>query len=88
MSYLSILATIVGIVMALAGVPQAIKIFRRKSVEDISPITYFIISIGGIVWVFYGFEIHSIAVIISNALVMLTSIFVIIEYYLFRKSTT
>ena len=72
--------------MALAGLPQAIKIFKRKSAEDISAITYFIIGIGAVVWVFYGFEIKSFAVIISNALGALTSAFVIFEYYLFRRT--
>jgi MtN3 and saliva related transmembrane protein len=86
MSFLSILATIVGVMMALAGLPQAIKISKRKSVEDISPVTYFIIGIGGIVWVLYGLEIKSFAVVISNGLGVLTSAFVVLEYFLFRKS--
>jgi MtN3 and saliva related transmembrane protein len=85
MSFLSILATIVGVVMALSGLPQAIKIFRRKSVEDISPVTYFIIWIGGIIWVFYGLEIKSFAVAFSNGLGAFTSFLVILEYFLFRK---
>ena len=87
MSPLSILATVVGIMMALAGLPQAIKIYKRKSAGDISAVTYLIIGIGAVVWVFYGFEIKSFAVIISNALGALTSTFVLIEYYLFRKTT-
>jgi uncharacterized protein with PQ loop repeat len=72
--------------MALSGLPQAIKIFRRKSVEDISPVTYFIIGIGGVIWVFYGLEIKSFAVAFSNGLGALTASFVILEYFLFRRT--
>ena len=72
--------------MALAGLPQAIKIFKRKSAKDISAMTYIIIGFGGIVWVFYGFEIKNFAVIVSNALGALTSIVVLTEYYLFEKA--
>ncbi len=48
MTILSVLATISGSVMALAALPQIYKIFKRKSAKDISAISYFLFTVGGI----------------------------------------
>ena len=85
MSVLSILATIVGTFMALAGVPQVIKKYRRKSAQDISAITYFIIVFGAVVWILYGLELKNFAIVFSNALGMATSMVILIEYYFYGK---
>lgn len=86
MSLLSIVATVVGIFMALAGFPQAIKIYQRKSAKDISILTYLIIDAGAIVWILYGFELHNFPIIISNILGFMTSTLILIEYYYFGRT--
>ena len=85
MSLLSIVATVVGIFMALAGFPQAVKIYQRKSAKDISVLTYLIIDIGAIVWILYGLELNNFPIIISNVLGLTTSTFILIEYYYYGK---
>ena len=66
MTMLSILATIFGTIMGLANLPQAYKIFKRKSAKDISLLTFSILLIGSIIWVLYGIEIRNFPLIISN----------------------
>jgi MtN3 and saliva related transmembrane protein len=68
MTFISLLASIFGIVSAFALVPQVIKIYKRKSANDISLATYAIMSIGSIVWVAYGLEIKSVPLVLSNGL--------------------
>jgi MtN3 and saliva related transmembrane protein len=67
MSFLSILATIFGLLMSFASIPQAHKIFKRKSAKDISFITYLLFTLGSIVWLLYGIEIGDIPIIWSYA---------------------
>ncbi len=72
--------------MALAGFPQVIKIYQRKSAKDISPITYLIVEFGAIVWIFYGFELNNFAIIFTNILGMVTSTLILIEYYFYGRA--
>jgi len=80
MTILTTLATIFGISMALAQIPQAHKIFKRKSAKDISIITYLILLIGSIIWILYGIEIISFPLIIANSIGAITITIVIIGW--------
>ncbi len=86
MTILSVLATISGSVMALASLPQIYKIFKRKSAKDISALSYSFFAIGGIIWLLYGIELSSSAIILSNALSITTSISVLIGWFLYGRN--
>ena len=85
MSFLSILATMLGIVMGLANLPQALRIFKRKSAKDISIITYALLLIGSAVWILYGVEMQNFAVIISNVFGFLCLSLVIVGWAIYGK---
>ncbi len=73
MSILSFLTSIAGVSMGLSSIPQIIKIFKRKSAKDVSKSTHFIIVLGALIWMLYGFEIQSFPIIISNFVGILTN---------------
>jgi MtN3 and saliva related transmembrane protein len=62
---LATLTTIMGILMSLGYYPQAYKIWKNKSADDISIVMFLIFAIGNIVWLFYGIQIQSWVVILS-----------------------
>jgi MtN3 and saliva related transmembrane protein len=78
MTILSTLATIFGIIVGFANVPQIYKMFKTKSAKDISKLTYSILLIGAIIWIFYGFEIKKFPVIIMHILVTIEFIIILI----------
>ncbi len=80
MSLLSILATAFGIIMGAANLPQAIRIFRRKKAKDVSIITFGIVAVGGIVWLLYGIEIQNTAIILGNAVGVLSCSAVVVGW--------
>lgn len=89
MDFLSALVTLFGILMSLAHFPQAYRIIKRKSADDISLITYIIFSIGAVVWLAYGLSISDMPIIASfivgtagAALVLVFKIY----YSVYRKS--
>ena len=84
MDFISILATVAGIVMALANVPQAIRIFKRKSAKDISIITFAIITTGSIIWFIYGVEISNIPILLSNGIGTLGCLAVVTGWMVYR----
>ncbi len=86
MTLLATLATIVGVFLGLANLPQALKIFKRKSAKDISLTSYLIVEFGSIVWVLYGLEIKSFPIVLPNVLGFLASSLVLVGYFLYGRS--
>jgi len=84
MTLLSTLATIFGALMSFASIPQAYKIFKRKSAKDVSALTFFLFFIGSIIWIFYGIEIKNIPIIFSYSFGTLTSLSVLVARYIYR----
>jgi len=65
---------------------QAVKSVRAKSVKDVSVFTFLSIVIIGTLWLFYGFSIKSIPLIIGNAIKLLTAFAVVVIYFKYRKN--
>lgn len=86
MTILSILAGASGIMMALANVPQAIKIFHYKSAGDIAIPTPIMLLIGSIIWSLYGIEIQNWNIIAANSIGTITLSTVIIGWILYHKN--
>jgi MtN3 and saliva related transmembrane protein len=80
-----LLATITGIIMSIAWWPQVIKIFRRKSVEDLSIITYSVFFPSMVIWVVYGFYTQQAPVIITNVIGGTGCGFILLGFVLFKK---
>lgn len=85
MSILTTLASISGVIGAIAVLPQVYKIFKRKSAKDIAILSYFIFLSSNIIWILYGFEIQSFPIIISSVIGGLNVILVIIGWALYGR---
>ncbi len=85
MTLLAILATLFGTLMALSNIPQAYKIFHRKSAKDISPITYSILLVGGAVWLLYGIELNNMPLIVANSVGTISVLLVLVGWFLYGK---
>ena len=73
-----VMGTIVGVAAAIISVgaylPQVIKIYRRKSARDVSPLMFLAASVGATLWTTYGFHIGSTEICFSNMSILLLSI--------------
>lgn len=83
MSVLAVTATVVGVFLGLANVPQAYKIFQSKSAKDISLVSFLIVEFGSLVWVLYGLEIKNYPIVIPNILGFIATTLVLIGYFLY-----
>lgn len=54
-----------GVLMSIGYYPQAYTIWKTKSSQGISILTYSIFSVGNFVWTVYGFYAHEIPIILS-----------------------
>ncbi len=82
---LAIIVTFTGTIMSLGYVPQIQKIWKRKSVEDISIPTFIILFVGLIVWLLYGLSINAYPIIIANSIGLVVIGVLIFSYFKFKK---
>lgn len=70
---------------------QAVKSVRTRNVEDLSVYTFIAISLIGLLWLYYGFTIGNVPIIVGNAIKLFTSlavIFIYIRFHLLEKKTS
>ena len=61
----SVVVSIFGILMSIGYFPQAYRIWKNKSAENISLITYFIMFAGCFAWLIYGVILQDIPIMVS-----------------------
>lgn len=83
MTILAAAATITGVFLGFSGVPQAIKIFKRKSAKDVSLLSYLIVEFGSLVWILYGLEINSFPIVIPNFLGLVTTSVILVGCFMY-----
>lgn len=54
----------------LAFVPQLVRVCRLKTARDISLTMFLVFSLGELLWLIYGIYIHSMPVILANAVTL------------------
>ncbi len=68
-----------GALTTLAYLPQVVKTWKSKSTKDISAGMFVSLCLGLLMWVFYGFSIHSMPVIVAN-IVSLVLVFTVLVF--------
>ena len=85
----SVQIEIVGLIAAsfttLAFVPQVFKIWKNRNISGVSISMYVIMLIGISIWLFYGFLIKSLAVIVANIVTGLLQLFIVTLILISRK---
>tara|TARA_S200000501_G_C20790446_1_gene729255 strand:- start:155 stop:424 length:270 start_codon:yes stop_codon:yes gene_type:complete len=69
-----------------AFVPQVFKILRSRNAKGVSVSMYVIMLIGICIWLYYGFLIKSLAVIIANIISGFLQLFIILFVLINRKN--
>lgn len=80
MNEINLLGLLAGTLTTVAFVPQVVKIWQSKSASDISFGMFLIFNLGLVLWLLYGMAIHSIPVIVANAITLvLTGIILVLK---------
>ncbi len=73
-----ILDTLIGIIAATlttsSFVPQLIKAYRSKRLDDISPYLMLLFSTGALLWLLYGMYRNDPVIIIANILALILNL--------------
>lgn len=82
-----IIGTLAGIFTKGAAVPQIVKAWRTKKVNDVSPYMFFVLIMGVSLWTLYGILLKDVPIIITNGIstcLNATMLLLIVKYK--RKS--
>jgi MtN3 and saliva related transmembrane protein len=81
-----ILIGVLAAILTMFGfVPQIVKMYRTKSVTDVSVLTLFQFTAGVSLWAVYGYAIQDAVVIGANLISLLTLIAALSLYYHYRS---
>lgn len=74
-----------GACTTLSFIPQVIRIWKRRSTEDISLGMYVLIAVGVVLWIFYGLLNAALPIIFANTFSLLLIFAVLAMKFLFQK---
>ena len=77
------LGYLAGVCVAVAFLPQSLKTIRDKDVKGLSLASYAIYCTGIVSWVLYGAYLHSVQMVIFNAISLVfagTILYMIVRY--------
>ena len=83
MGFIEVWMSIIGISIALAGLPQIKKLLKRKLSNDISIWMWLLLFNGQAWWLWYGYHLRSISLVVTNIMCVLfstTIIFLVLKY--------
>ena len=80
-----ILGIVAGFGTTFAGMPDLIKMFRRRSSQGINPTMAAIMGVFQIVWVYYGLLIASRPVVVWNVIAVIINFMVVRAYFKFAR---
>jgi MtN3 and saliva related transmembrane protein len=75
---LEVFGLIAGIITSIGFIPQIIKGYRSKKLEDVSYYMPIVLAIGMTIWFIYGFLKEALAIIIANIIGIFCNIILII----------
>jgi MtN3 and saliva related transmembrane protein len=86
--FFQILTALVGIAMSIGYFPQAYKIWKTKSANNVSLVAFTIFAVGTLIWTLYGFFLKDLVLILSFAVGVVGSwsvLFLAIKYKMKSK---
>ena len=83
MNLIDLLGFFAGICVTLSVIPQIVKVWRTKKVQDISLLTFSMLTFGIALWVVYGILKNDLPIVITNGVSLTLNLIMIyfIIYY-------
>ncbi|KAA5532134.1 hypothetical protein F0919_15140 [Taibaiella lutea] len=85
MNYENIIGLVAGLITSASMLPQLIKVIKEKDASYLSLAMICILIIGLCFWVYYGFLIHELPIILSNGFAVLVNSTLLGCYFLYRS---
>jgi len=84
-SVLKALVGAVGVASGAAYIPQAVRIWKRRSSDDVSVVTYLLFLLGQVIWLTYGVRFGLLEIVLGMAANLAGNLAVIVSAFRFRS---
>lgn len=74
-----------GVCTAFCFMPQTLKTIKTKDVQSLSLISYILYCIGILSWVLYGIYVHSVQMVVFNAISLFFAGYILIMILKYKK---
>ncbi len=65
-----LVGVLAGVLCAISFFPQVIKVYRTKQTADLSIVTFSLFAAGIVMWLVYGYLMHSLPIMLANGLML------------------
>lgn len=86
-SVLKVLVGVVGVGSGAAYIPQAARIWKRRSSDDVSVVTYLLFLLGQVIWLTYGVRFGLLEIVLGMSANLAGNLAVILSALRFRTRT-
>lgn len=69
---------VAAVCTTISFVPQLIRVWRLRSAREISLTMFMVFSLGTLLWLVYGALIHSVPVMVANAVTLALSLAILV----------
>lgn len=77
MNGVDILGLAAGTLTTLAFIPQAVRTYKTRHTDDISPVMLVLFIAGIVLWIVYGVLLRSVPVIAANSITLVFILFIL-----------
>ena len=81
-----IIGLLAAVLTMFGFLPQAIKIYRTKSVNDISLMAISQLTVGIFLWLLYGIHLKNFAIILANSVTFLILVVVMVLFFKYKSA--
>lgn len=85
MDGITLIGLLAGILTTVAFVPQLLVTYRSKSADDLSLWLLVTFNAGIVLWLLYGFLIHSFPVIVANSVTLVLALAILLLKVKYRR---
>ncbi len=76
---------IAAFLTTIAFLPQVLRTYRTRSAEDVSFLMLLLFISGLVFWIVYGFQLHSLPVLVANVITLIFNISILLMKLLYTE---
>ncbi|MBN3039936.1 MAG: SemiSWEET transporter [Candidatus Omnitrophica bacterium] len=80
-----LIGTLAGVLCTLSFLPQVLKVFKTKKVEDLSLVTFVLFALGVFLWLVYGLIIKELPIILANIATLILVLLIVLMKLKYRQ---
>jgi MtN3 and saliva related transmembrane protein len=87
LEYTGVIGIVAGILTSVSLLPQLFKIIREKKVQELSTAMFATLTIGLLIWIYYGILRNDMPLIVTNGFSVFLNVCILFLRFKYRNNT-